>query len=91
MEPEVHVRVRKCDLSIVNEVHDSAAEEYKTLMKKEVKLFKDRDVPLKLIIEQTKFLPDYDSTEGADSCMGGVMLHARKGRIVCSNTIDERL
>ncbi len=23
--------------------------------------------------------------------MGGIMMHARKGRIVCSNTIDERL
>jgi hypothetical protein len=23
--------------------------------------------------------------------MGGIMLHARKGRIVCTNTIDERL
>lgn len=23
--------------------------------------------------------------------MGGIVLHTRKGRIVCSNTIDERL
>ena len=23
--------------------------------------------------------------------MGGILMHARKGRIVCSNTIDERL
>ena len=23
--------------------------------------------------------------------MGGIVLHAKKGRIVCSNTIDERL
>ena len=68
-----------------------AAEEYKTLMKKEVKLFKDRDVPIKLVIENTKFLPEYDEMEGAESCMGGIMMHARKGRIVCSNTIDERL
>jgi hypothetical protein len=29
-------------------------------MKKEVKLFKDRDVPLKLVIEDKKFLPEYD-------------------------------
>lgn len=91
MEAEVHVRCRKSDLHLVNEIHEEAAEEYKKLMKREVKLFKDRDVPLKLIIENHKFLPEYDETDGVDSCMGGIMLHARKGRIVCSNTIDDRL
>ena len=60
-------------------------------MKAEVRLFRDRDVPLKLIVDSDKFLPEYDSAEGAESCMGGVLLHARKGRIVCTNTIDERL
>ena len=51
MEGEVHVRCRRSDLKTVNEVAVSASEEYKQLMKKEVKLFKDRDVPLKLIID----------------------------------------
>jgi V-type H+-transporting ATPase subunit E len=91
MEAEVHIRVRKTDLDVANAVYEKAAEEYKQLMKKEVKVFHDRDVPLKLIIEQNKFLAEYDETEGADSCMGGIMLHARKGRIVCKNTLDERL
>jgi len=44
-----------------------------------------------LVIDNNKFLPEYDETEGAESCMGGIVLHAKKGRIVCSNTIDERL
>ena len=70
---------------------DQAADEYKKLMKKEVKLFQDRDVPLKLHLETTKFLPEFEDNEGAESCMGGIMLHAKKGRIVCSNTLDERL
>lgn len=91
MEAEVHVRCRKSDLQLVQSVADQAASEYKALMKKEVMLFKDRDVPLKLTVESTKFLPEYDENEGAESCMGGVMLHAKKGRIVCSNTLDERL
>jgi V-type H+-transporting ATPase subunit E len=91
MEGEVHIRCRKSDLKIVQDVHAQAAEEYKTLMKREVQFFKDRDVPIKIVIETTKFLPEYDDTEGAESCMGGIVLHARKGRIVCSNTIDERL
>jgi len=75
----------------VNEIAAQSVEEYKHLMKSEVLLFKDKDVPLKLIVESEKFLPEFDDTEGAHSCMGGIMLHARKGRIVCSNTIDERL
>jgi V-type H+-transporting ATPase subunit E len=91
MEAEVHIKCRKSDVSLVQEVYEQAGEEYKQLMKREVKLFKDRDVPLKIVIEQTRFLPEYDDTEGAESCMGGILLHARKGRIVCSNTIDERL
>ena len=69
----------------------AAVEEYKNLLKSEVRLFKDRDVPLKLIIDKDRFLPEYDETEGGESCMGGILLHAKKGRIVCSNTIDERL
>lgn len=91
MEPIVHIRCRKSDLSLVNEVANQAVEEYKQMMKQEVLIFKDRDVPLKLVIENEKFLSEYEETEGAQSCMGGIMLHARKGRIVCSNTIDERL
>jgi V-type H+-transporting ATPase subunit E len=91
MEGEVHIRCRKSDLKIVQEVQQQAAEEYKALLKSEVKFFKDKEVPLKLVIESTKFLAEYDDTEGAESCMGGIVLHARKGRIVCSNTLDERL
>lgn len=91
MEPEVNVRCRKTDLELVKKVSDSAVEEYKTLMKKEVKAFKERDVPCKIIVDDAKFLPEYKDEEGADSCMGGVVLHCRKGRIVCSNTLDDRL
>jgi len=91
MEGEVHIRCRKSDLELVKSVSAQATEEYKQMLKKEVKLFKDKDVPLKLVIEDHKFLHEYEETEGAESCMGGIMLHARKGRIVCSNTIDERL
>jgi len=91
MEGEVHIRCRRSDIELVRQVYERAGEEYKALMKREVLLFKDRDVPLKLNLETEKFLPEYDETEGAASCMGGIMLHARKGRIVCSNTLDERL
>lgn len=65
--------------------------EYKALMKKEVKVFKDREVPCKVELDHVKFLPEYNEQEGVDSCMGGFICHARKGRIVCSNTLDDRL
>lgn len=91
MEGEVHLRCKKSDLALTKSVLEAATEEYKILMKKEVALFKDRDVPLKLVLDEKKFLAEYDEKEGAESCMGGILLHCRKGRIVCSNTLDERL
>lgn len=60
-------------------------------MKKEVLFFQDKEVPLKIVVDKDRFLPEFDENEGAESCMGGVVLHARKGRIVCSNTLDDRL
>jgi vacuolar-type H+-ATPase subunit E/Vma4 len=47
-------------------------------------------VPCKVILDD-KHLPEFDDNEGADSCMGGIILHCKKGRIVCSNTLDDRL
>jgi vacuolar-type H+-ATPase subunit E/Vma4 len=60
-------------------------------MKKEVKIFANREVPIKVNLDKDRYLPEYDETEGAESCMGGIVLHCRKGRIVCSNTLDDRL
>jgi vacuolar-type H+-ATPase subunit E/Vma4 len=91
MEPEVHIRCRKSDEAMVKSVMEPAAAAYKEIMKKEVKLFKDRDVPCKVVFDSGKYLAEFTQTEGVDSCMGGIVMHSRKGRIVCSNTIDERL
>jgi V-type H+-transporting ATPase subunit E len=91
MEPEVHIRSRKSDEALVKGVMEAACAAYKDIMKREVKLFKDRDVPCKVIFDASRYLPEYSQTEGVESCMGGVVMHSRKGRIVCSNTIDERM
>ena len=91
MEPEVTVRCRKSDEALVTSVFEQAMEEYRTIMKKEVKFFHNKDVPIKILIDHAKYLPEYDENESVESCMGGVVLHCRKGRIVCSNTLDERL
>ena len=62
-------------------------------MKKEVKAFQKKDVPLNLILDKNRFLPEFNekSDISTESCMGGILMHARSGRIVCSNTLDERL
>ena len=44
MEPEVNVRVRKSDADILKKAIEPAVNEYKALMKREVKVFKDREV-----------------------------------------------
>ena len=93
MEPEVHIRCRKSDLKIVQSSIAKATEEYQQLMKAEVKSLRGKTVPITIIVDEVKFLPEFNerSDNPADSCLGGIVMHARKGRIVCSNTLDERL
>jgi vacuolar-type H+-ATPase subunit E/Vma4 len=90
MEAEVNIKCRKSDLEAVKKVVDPAIVEYKALMKREVKALKDRDIPCKINIDE-KYLPEFHDEEGAESCLGGVILHCKKARIVCSNTLDDRL
>ena len=92
MEKEVVIQCRKSDEDLVKSVLDEALDEYGVILQREVKAFKDK--PLfrpNLTIDEKKYLPEYDTKEGSESCMGGVRMHTRKGRIVCSNTLDERL
>ena len=91
MEPEVNVRCRKTDYDVVKTIVEAAATDYKKLMKEQVKAFANREVPCKVNLDEGRHLPEYDETEGAESCMGGIVLHCKKGRIVCSNTLDDRL
>ena len=51
MEGTVNIRCRQSDLKLVMEVAGTASEEYKALMKSEVKAFKNIEVPLKLNID----------------------------------------
>jgi V-type H+-transporting ATPase subunit E len=93
MEPEVNIRCRKSDHDLVRKIMDEAAAEYKKLIKSEVKAYNNKDIPLNLILDEGKYLAEFKelSENPTDSCMGGVILHAKRGRIVCSNTLDERL
>ena len=93
MEPEVNIRCRKSDKQLVERVIDTAAAEYKKLMKENVKSYANKDVPLQIILDEGKYLPEFNEKgeTATESCMGGIILHAKRGRIVCSNTLDERL
>lgn len=76
---------------MIESIMDEAAQTYKTLMKENVSMLKGNEPPLNMEIDKKNYLPEYDTENPANSCLGGVKLHARKGRIVCSNTLDERL
>jgi len=91
MEPEVVVKCRKSDLELVESVLDDAVRDYKQILKDEVPIFKDREVPCRISVTKERFLPEYSEGEGKDSCLGGIKLLAKKGKIVCSNTLDDRL
>ena len=75
MEFEVNVRCRKSDHHLV----------------KEVRYFGNKDVPIELNLDEGRYLPEFEEKEGPESCMGGVVMHTKKARIVCSNTLDSRL
>jgi V-type H+-transporting ATPase subunit E len=91
MEVNVQMRVRKSDMPLIQEVMPKAIAAYKSKMQSEVKAFNGKEVPLKLEIDVAHPLPEYSAEAGVESCIGGVTIHARKGRIVCANTLDERL
>ena len=94
MEADVTIQCRKSDVSLVKSILQESADLYKSIMKSEVKMLQGTEPPCTLIIDETNWLPEYTEQEGGkqgSSCVGGVRLHARGGRIVCSNTLDERL
>lgn len=65
---------------------------YKKMVIKEVIRFhgkKEDDIPCNIIIDG-KYLESVEDNE-ATGCLGGFKLYAKKGRIVCSQTIDDRI
>ena len=91
MESNVRIMCRESDEDIVKDVLEEAAQEYKTLMKEQVLALRGQEPPCNLEIDPKKYLPEYNPSNPMNSCSGGIKLHARKGRIVCSNTLDDRL
>jgi hypothetical protein len=70
----------------------SAIKSYRELIVKEVKRFQGMnpdEIPCNIIIDKT-YLDSVEDNE-SNGIIGGFKMYAKKGRIVCSQTIDDRI
>lgn len=83
-EPSVLLRCRNHDLHLVEQVLDSAAQEYAE---------KENVYPPEIIVDHDVYLPPAPHHHNTHDpyCSGGVVLASRDGKIVCENTLDARL
>ena len=91
IENKVTLRCRASDVSILQSIIDDAVDQYKSSMRDQVKALEGREPPCVVTIDQEKFLPEYNENDPTNSCLGGFVMYARKNRIVCSQTLDDRL
>lgn len=82
-EPAVLVKVREADQGVAKDAIEAARSKFKDAFGK--------DGP-DATLDTKAFLPAAGTEkEGENSCCGGVVVSSADGKIVCSNTIDERL
>ena len=93
MEGQIFVRCRQADEELIKSIQDQAIQEYREMIVNEVVRFKGQspdDIPCKIIIDTSKYLESIEENEHS-GIIGGMKLYAKKGRIVCSQTIDDRI
>ena len=49
------------------------------------------DIPCEVIVDQNNFLPEWNPEDLNKSCLGGFVIYCKKNRIVCSQTLDDRM
>ena len=49
------------------------------------------DIPCTVTIDESHRLPEYNESDPTNSCLGGFVMYCRKNRIVCSQTLDDRI
>lgn len=82
-EPKCVVKCRKVDLPLVKEVLEPAKKKYAQEY--------GQGTPL-LSIDERDFLPPPPTGDDeVESCIGGIAVTSDDGKIVCSNTLDDRL
>jgi V-type H+-transporting ATPase subunit E len=81
-EPSANVLCRDVDQNLVSSVLGKASQTYKQLTGRDIKLS----------IDQVNKLPP-PPVEGSDqpSCCGGIVLSTNEGKIICNNTLEQRL
>lgn len=92
MEGNLFIRCRQSDASLIEEVKASAIQRYREVIVKEVKRFQGmsaNDIPCNITIDKT-YLESVEDNE-VNGILGGFKIYAKKGRIVCSQTIDDRI
>ena len=92
MEGQIFIRCREEDVSIIESIKDEAVDAYKNMIINEVVKFKGKsvsDIPCNIVID-SKYLESIENNEATGS-LGGFKMFAKKGRIVCSQTIDDRI
>ena len=50
-----------------------------------------KDIPCKVTVDESNFLPEWNEADLKNSCLGGFVMYAKKNRIVCSQTLDDRM
>ena len=92
IEPKITLRCRQSDVDVLSGIVDEAVQEYKTSMLEQVAALEGKDdIPCVVTVDDTNFLPEFNAQDPTNSCLGGFVMYARKNRIVCSQTLDDRL
>jgi len=91
-EKEVTLRCRESDVEVLESVMDEAVAEYKQLMLSECKALQGQtEIKCKVTVDRKRHLPEWDELKPEGTCLGGFLLLCRKNRIVCSQTLEDRV
>jgi len=88
MEPKVTIQCRQEDVDIVEKQLEPALSGFQQVLQQASGVTPQCQV----VIDKQNWLPPGPRKDRPGlSCCGGVLLSARKGKIVCRNTLDHRL
>ena len=82
LEEEVELKVREDEVSLVQAMIDDCETQYSEVMMRETQ----REYKTTLTVIEDRFLTNDDGGR-----CGGVVLYAHRRRIVCQNTLEDRL